>query len=359
MRTWPVRTAALLLTVLISMTALTTGAGAWEKEQQALNNVLEQDDTVYTPIVVELPIIRKVVEGNNAPAERFTFILRGNSGAPMPGGASGSRYTVSRVGKGTVSPGSITYDAPGTYVYTIYERDDGDINWTYDEAEYTLTITVKKTGDVLTASDTLKKDGKNVSRIVFTNTYEKVDQNKKITISGQKTWNHGKNPEKDRPDHIIVLLYADGTLTQQKRVTEKTNWKYSFTVPKYTSSGKEIRYEVDEESVEHYSKRLKGYDIINTYTDPPELPPQPEPPVDPGPPTEPNTPTDPGTSGGTDPSKPATPSKPPKTGDEFNLALWSALMGVSLGGFLLMLFFLRRNPPYRGRRLKKKGRSLR
>lgn len=358
MRIWPVRTAALLLAVLISMTTLTTGAGAWEKEQQALNNVLEQDDAVYTPIEVELPIVRKVVEGKNAPNERFTFILRGNSGAPMPEGASGSRYTVSRVGKGTVSLGSITFDEPGTYVYTIYERDDGDINWTYDEAEYTLTITIKKTGDVLTAADTLKKDGKSASRIVFTNTYEKVDLDKEITISGQKTWNHGKNPEKDQPDYIIVLLYADGALTQQKKVTEKTNWKYSFTVPKYTSSGKEIRYKIDEESVENYSKKLKGYDIINTYTGTPELPPQPEQPVDPEQPTEPTTPTDPGTSG-TDSTKPVTPSKPPKTGDEFNLALWGALMGVGLGGFLLMLFFLRRNPPYRGRRLRKKDRHLR
>lgn len=333
MRTWCAR-AALLLTILISVTALTVGAYAWENEQHALNNVLDQDEG-STFVTVELPVIRKVVEGRNAPTEEFTFVLYGKSGAPMPEGTSGSRCRVSG-GKGTIPLGSIIFDVPGTYVYTVYEENDGDINWTYDDVDYTLTITVERDGDELAATCRIEKNGKSASRIVFTNIYEKIDLNREITVSGQKTWNHGANPEKERPDHIIVLLYANGELIQQKKVTAKSGWKYSFTVPKYTSTGEVIEYEIDEEAVKDYRKTVKGYDLTNTYTGTPDTS------------NEPNKPT-----GST------TPSRPPKTGDEFNLTLWCVLMGVGLDGFLLMLLLLRKNPLYQGLRLKKEGKRLR
>lgn len=354
MRTWLTQLTALCAALVLSVTMLATPAFAWEKEQQALNDVLEQDDTVYTPISVKLPIVTKMVEGKNAPKERFTFVLKGKGGAPMPEDATGSRYTVSRKGKGTVPLGSITFERPGTYVYTIYEVEGDDIDWTYDDAEYTLTITVEQDGDALTADYALKKNGKKAGKVVFTNVYEEVDLNEKITVSGQKTWVHGTNPKSDRPDSIIVMLYADGKLTQQKEVTEKSKWKYSFTVPKYTKAGKEIRYTVDEADVADYSKKITGYDITNTYvgTSTPEQP------VDPSQPTEPTTPTNPSTPS-TDQSKPTTPSKPPKTGDEFPLMLWLILGAVGLCGLVTMLVLLHKTRnAYQGKHLKKKGKRL-
>lgn len=325
MRSWFRRAVTLALALLICVPALATDALAWEKEQQALNDVMEQDDTLFAPIDVNLPAIAKMVEGENAPNERFTFILKGKSGAPMPEGAAGSRYRVSRVGKGLVSLGSITFEQSGIYVYTIYEMASDDPNWTYDDSEYTLTIKVKKDGEVLTAETALTKDGKSAKKIVFTNTYKKIDLTEKVTISGQKIWNHGTNPEENQPDHIIVMIYADGILNRQKEVTERSDWKYSFVLPKYNNSGKEIRYTVDEAGVTDYSKKISGYDITNTYTGH----------------SSPTQPSDPSTPG-TDPSKPSTPGKPPKTGDEFPLTLWLILGAVGLCGFAAMLVALHR-----------------
>lgn len=354
MRARLTRLAAMCVAVLLSMSVLAVPACAWEKEQQALNDVLEQDDTVYTPINVKLPAITKVVEGKNAPKERFTFVLKGKSGAPMPEDASGSRYTVSRTGKGTISFGNITFEKSGTYVYTIYEVEGDDLNWTYDDAEYTLTITVKEDGDALTAETRVKKDGNSTRKIVFTNTYQKIDLNEKVTISGRKIWNHGTNPEGKQPDHIIVMIYADGVLTQQKNVTEKSDWKYSFVLPKYTKAGEKIRYTVDETDVTGYSKKITGYDITNTYVGESN----PVQPNDPTQPTEPANPTNP-SAPDTDGNKPVTPSKPPKTGDEFPLTLWLILGAVGLCGFAAALVALHRTKhTYQGKRLKKKGKRL-
>lgn len=317
MRKWCGKIAVLVLTLLMSTAAMTTQAYAWEKEQQALNDVMEQG----APVEVELPGITKVVEGENTPKERFTFVLRGQDGAPMPEGAIASRYEVSRVGKGRLALGAITYYVPGTYVYTICEAEGENVNWTYDDTVYTLTVTVESSGDKLTARSVLEKDGAPVDRIVFTNIYEEVDLSEEITIIGQKTWVHGANPEGDRPDHIVVMVYADGTLIQQAQVTQASDWRYSFTLPKYSEAGKEIRYTVDEADVEGYTKKISGYDITNTYV------------------------------------PASSPVKPPKTGDDFPLELWLALLALGLCGFVFLLLRLRR-PAYRGRRVQKEGKRL-
>lgn len=334
MRTWLIKTTVFLLALLISIAMLGSGVYAWEKEQQALNDVLDEGDTTPEAIQVTLPTILKVVEGKNAPMEQFTFVLQGKDDAPMPMYASDNRYTVSRIGKGTVSLGSITFDKTGTYAYSVYEVESNDINWTYDNAEYTLTITIKEGDGVLSAASTIKKDGKVTNRIIFTNRYKKVDLEETITISGQKLWKHGANPKDKQPDHIIVTLYADGKLAQQKKVTESTSWAYSFVLPKYTASGSAIQYTVDEEPVVDYSKKVDGYTITNTYTGTASTPPD-----------TPSTPPD-------------TTPEIPKTGEDFDLMFWGIMTGTGFGGFLLMLLLLKKIPPYRGRRMAKVGKRL-
>lgn len=194
MRSWFRRVVTLALALLICVPALATDALAWEKEQQALNDVMEQDDTLFAPIDVNLPAIAKMVEGENAPNERFTFILKGKSGAPMPEGAAGSRYRVSRVGKGLVSLGSITFEQSGIYVYTIYEMASDDPNWTYDDSEYTLTIKVKKDGEVLTAETALTKDGKSAKK---NRIYQYIQKNRPHRESNDQ-WSENLEP-RDKP----------------------------------------------------------------------------------------------------------------------------------------------------------------
>lgn len=307
----------------------------------------------YDPVEIDLPIIQKKVEGKNAPDEQFTFVLKGASGSPMPSGAAALSKKISRVGEGSVAFGRLTFTKPGEYTYTVYEADGGVRGWEYDTAEYTIVFSVTlENGRLVCNGGTIKKDGNSASSIVFTNHYDEVDIDESITISGQKLWHHKNNSAENQPDHIVVKVYADGKLVQQRRVTEKTNWAYSFTLSKYGEDGKKLQYTVDEAAVAGYSKVIKGYNIINTYVGTTETP------TDPSRPSQPTKPDAPDK----DPTTPTAPDdtgKLPKTGVDFDPTFWFMMGLLGIVGFVTMLVLLHKTQPrYQGRRLKVEGKRL-
>lgn len=276
---------------------------------------------------VTLPTVEKRVEGQDVPREKFTFILEGLSDCPMPEAAAGTTWLVSRIGEGPATLGEVTFYMAGDYTYTIREAAGEDGNWQYDEAVYTLTVRIReKDGALLCDGFDLKKDGMPASGVVFTNRYVKKDLSETVIVSGQKTWDHGADPQANWPDHIVVKLYADGVLFRQCEASESTAWQYSFEVPRYTAAGQEIQYTVDEDAVEGYSRRVSGWDITNTYVGT--------------------------TAAGT--------QKPPKTGDEFSLALWVTLGLIGAGGLAVTLVLLCRGStePHPWRKKKDTGGGL-
>lgn len=101
---------------------------------------------------------KKILKGRNWLAnDSFTFILQGLYGAPMPEGAEGdiSRIVVtSSEGTPSGTPvdfnfGDISYDAPGTYTYQIYEpaEEATTPGVSTSLALYTVTVTVEDNHD--------------------------------------------------------------------------------------------------------------------------------------------------------------------------------------------------------------------
>lgn len=266
-------------------------------------------NTYIPPVEIDPPIIEKVVEGENVPETEFTFLLRGESGAPMPEGSTGNTKTLTLNGSGEVEIGTFTFAEPGIYIYTVSELNTGADGWTYDNTVYTLTFTVTLEDGALHAAHTLTKDGEAAEKALFVNRYTPVEPDT-VEISGTKTWDHGDNP--NPPDSIIVYVYADGELAAQRLVTEKDNWQYAFTLPRYAQDGHEITYTVGEAEVPGYTAEIHGYDIHNTYTGA-----TPEPP-------DPGTPPGGGTDG-------------PHTGDNTVLWPWVMAMVLSLLGILVTL----------------------
>lgn len=242
-------------------------------------------NTYIPPISVDPPLIQKVVTGENAPETQFQFLLQGQEGAPMPEGSTGNTKVVTLDGSGQVELGEITFSHPGVYVYTITELHGGETGWTYDQASYVLTITVTQDNGVLTATQVLTKNNQEVSSVVFTNHYEKVEDPSKVEISGDKTWMHGDNPEENWPDSIIVKVYADGVLIIQQQVTAKDDWHYSFELPRYAEDGHEIVYTIHEADVPQYGVVVDGYNLTNIYDPDGNLTPS-----DPGTPEDPHLP---------------------------------------------------------------------
>ena len=269
-------------------------------------------NTYIPPVEIDPPIIEKVVEGENAPETQFSFLLRGENGAPMPEGSNGNTKIITLTGSGKVELGKFSFPGPGVYTYTISELNTGEDGWEYDKTVYTLTFTVTLEDGVLYAERELTKAGEAADKLLFTNQYAPAEPDT-VEIEGTKTWNHGNNP--NPPDSIIVYIYADGELAAQRLVSAKDDWRYSFDLPRYAEDGHEIIYTVEEQPVPGYETEIHGYDLVNTYIGMPEPTPDP------------------------DDDKPSTPGQPhvPQTGDTANIWLWAAIMILSLSGTIVTL----------------------
>ena len=111
---------------------------------------------------------------------------------------------------------------------------------------------------------TTKVDGFNI-----VNKYEPA----KKTVSGTVKWEDANNQDGKRPEKVTVTLNktVDGTTTKVKDVEVATpassadTSNYEFTdLPQY-EGGKEITYTVAQNSVDGYTTKVDGFNIVNTH----------------------------------------------------------------------------------------------
>ncbi|MGO3652159.1 Cna B-type domain-containing protein, partial [Vagococcus sp.] len=143
-------------------------------------------------------------------------------------------------GKGEPRPETITVDLyQNDTKYASQEVASGsDGRWTY---EFTNLPKVDKTGQeyVYTVKENKVPTNYEVSYdgLKITNTYQTTE------VSGEKVW-QDKGHEKERPEHITVVLYQDGTeyARQEVKAGSEGKWSYEFKdLPEY-SEGTTTRY---------------------------------------------------------------------------------------------------------------------
>ena len=269
-------------------------------------------NTYLPPVSLDPPILQKFAVGDpGAPDTRFEFLLRGEDGAPMPEGSDGNTKILTLEGSGELEIGEITFDRAGTFTYTITELNGGIQGWTYDTAVYTLTVTVTAENGKLVPVYTLTKDGQPAGELVFTNTYERIVPPDETVISGEKTWNHGGN--QNPPESIIVYVYADGELYEQRKVTAQDGWSYVFEgLPKFALDGHEIQYTIGEAPIRDYEMKVEVYHLVNTYVP------------------------------GTNPEAPHSPGSPQSGDSEGSPGLWIGLAALALMSVLGIILLIRR-----------------
>ena len=196
-----------------------------------------------------------------------------------------------------------------TYTWTGLEKGPA---WTVDEPDVPTGYTRTISGDA-------------VNGFTITNRRGSVPPSEKITIRGSKSWDHRDNPAAKQPKSISLILYikADGVIVRQREITAADHWSWSIQVDKYDENGREIVYTVDEARMDDYAKKVIEYSLQNDYypgwnTDLP----YPDKPYVPG--------------------APGTPSLP-KTDDTGHLALWLALMFLSVLGLAAVILLKRRS----------------
>ncbi len=157
-----------------------------------------------TPVVPDVPSVtvtlasanlrvRKLITGNDGnwpEGASFTMNLQAKDNAPMPDGTANGVKSITVDSESPVSFGTIQYDKAGTYHYIVTENKGSDKNFTYDETQHPVTVTVTQTADnKLTASIS----GGNSSGIVeITNRYTKPkNENGGNKDNGGKTDNGG------------------------------------------------------------------------------------------------------------------------------------------------------------------------
>jgi len=266
-------------------------------------------NTYIPPAAIETIPVEKIIIGDETPLNdvQFRFTLTGHAGAPMPDGTSASGVrTIHILGEGIGNFGSITFRSPGIFVYTIVEVNTGTPGYVFDDAVFTLTIIVEEDdGELVIVSQTLTRNGEEAYRIVFINEYTGTPPTGTVTISGQKFWNHGTNPEAGRPTFVTFMLFADGELFVTFMVDASTDWWYSFELPRYNQDGSVIVWTVDEQDIPGYRKYIDGHSITNVHH---SVPPDDD-----------------------------RPPGPPATSDDNNLWLWAAIWAANLLGLIGVL----------------------
>ena len=95
----------------------------------------------------------------------------------------------------------------------------------------------------------------------------------KKTVSGTVKWEDANNQDGKRPEKVTVTLNktVDGTTTKVKDVEVATpassadTSNYEFTdLPQY-EGGKEVTYTVEQNSVDGYTTKVDGFNIVNTH----------------------------------------------------------------------------------------------
>jgi pilin isopeptide linkage protein len=292
--------------------------------------------------------------------EEFTFVLAATDGAPLPESetaeASDTDDTdedVAKVtikGDGEITFGPITYTKRGDYTYTLYQEPGENTQYTYDDTEYQIKVTVDRSEGVFYA---------------FYTCYEVEKPDKEET---------GATVDETEPSASPDVTQQPASVAKADDLIFNNTYEAPY-VPPYTppsnpspSPSPEASPEPSPETSPEPSEDVEPSPEPSEEPEPSENPSEGGPETTPGPSAGPGdgmdndnkvsngpgveespSPSDknatevgPGTSGG--PGGPGSSVKPgttPKTGDETDNSLWIGMLSLAAAGLVgCMLYVL-------------------
>lgn len=153
---------------------------------------------------------------------------------------------------------NITYDTAGTYVYYIYELDDGQTGVTYDTAKYKVTVTVadKDLKGYLEADISYEKADTHDSEtyesadaVTFENTYKAKKTS--VSFAGKKTLEGGRKLKGDDFSFVLTAKNGapmpEGNTTGTETVKNDAEGKFAFSAIEFTAEGEYVYTLVEQE----------------------------------------------------------------------------------------------------------------
>ena len=100
---------------------------------------------------------------------------------------------------------------------------------------------------------------------VITNTFQVPEEFVKVQVT--KQWIDTEE-QKEKRSETVTLMVKGNNETYEQKVTEKDNWTYTYTLPKYDANGNEIKYTADEKDLgnKFYTKTAVAGDMANGFT---------------------------------------------------------------------------------------------
>lgn len=100
-------------------------------------------------------------------------------------------------------------------------------------------------------------------------------ENTVVRVSGSIVWEDNSNAQKDRPEYVLLKLYADGKLKKSQIVRggDGDCWSYTFDNLPNKANGTEIVYTMEQMQLEAYTTVVDGTTIRNVYESNPETKP--------------------------------------------------------------------------------------
>ena len=158
-----------------------------------------------------------------------------------------------------VVSGNNTTDADWSHTFTNVAK----YNDSGDEITYTLEEQEVSTNDFKFYKKAITGDYKAGFNVA--NTFEVPDE--KVEVQVNKVWEDDSNANTKRPTSIKYILKGGATPVEQVvsgNTTSNADWSYKFTnLPKYSATGDEIQYTVEEQEVntdelKFYEKEITG-----------------------------------------------------------------------------------------------------
>jgi len=175
--------------------------------------------------------------GKTLEADMFSFVVKDENGEVVS--------TATNNADGTINFGAINYSEAGTYEYTISEINGGAGGTTYDDTEYSVTVTVADNGEGELVAAVTYEDGD----VVFNNTYN--TDSTSVTLTGTKKLT-GKTLEADMFSFVVkdangktvaaATNKADGTVTFGA-IGFTAAGTYTYTVTEVKGSATGITYD--------------------------------------------------------------------------------------------------------------------
>jgi pilin isopeptide linkage protein len=166
-------------TVTITVTDDLKGYLTAKVEYSSANGAAPEFKNAYTPNALALTLEgTKKLTGKDLEDGEFSFQVRDSQGNLVATGKNNA--------EGSIAFSQIKLPTAGKYTFRINEVKGNNVNVTYDETVFTVTVQVTNDNGVLKAETVYPEGG-----IVFENIYEKVDPN---------------NP--DTGDHSGIVVYA-------------------------------------------------------------------------------------------------------------------------------------------------------